>query len=136
MRLGSWPTPLTAEDLTEEERRLLRVRMRWADALVVGSGTLIVVEAKMRPSEFLKGLGELLLYTHLVPHTPGLSNFKGWKVAGRLVITVADATVEYLARRQGFDVAVFQPSFWPEFLEAVSGRQTRPIRPEEASLLT
>ena len=114
---------------------MLMVKMRWADALVVGSRVLTVVEAKLRPSEFLKGLGELQLYVHLVPHTPGLEFAEGWRVAGRLVLSINDPTVQYIARAQGLDVAVFKPSFWGEFLEVLAAREKRPIRPEEAKLL-
>ena len=109
--------------------------MRWADALVMGSDRLTVVEAKLRPSEYLKGLGELLLYTHLVPHTPELRDFKGLPVAGRLVVPVSDPTVEYMARLQGLEFDVFKPTFWAEFQKVISPRETRPIRPEESTLL-
>ncbi len=94
-----------------------------------------MIEAKLRPSEYLKGLGELQLYTHLVPHTPELHVFKGWPVLGRLVISLPDPTVSWLARAQKLEIAVFQPSFWSEYLKVLSGREKRAIRPEESQLL-
>jgi len=136
VRLGTWPTPLTAGELTESEQAMLRVRMRWADAIVIAHGTLVVIEGKLRASEYLKGVSELELYMHLVPHTPELEAFKGARVAGRLVIPIPDPTVDMLARRRGLDVAVFKPTFWTEYTQVLSGRERRPIRPEEASLIS
>jgi len=134
-RLGTWPTPLTAPELTPEEQAMLRVRMRWADAVVIAPKIITVVEGKLRASEFLKGLGELQLYMHLVRHTPEFAKFKDRAVAGRLVIPFEDPALSLIARRQGIDVAVYKPSFWKEYLAAIQPRQARPIRPEEAALL-
>jgi len=136
VRLGTWPTPLSEPDMPEEERAMLRVRMRWADAIVVAQGVVVVIEGKLRPSEYLKGVSELELYVHLVPNTPELEAFRGARVAGRLVIPILDPTVQLLARRRGLDVAVFQPSFWAEYTQVLSGREKRPIRPEESALIS
>jgi len=134
-RLGTWPGPLTSPDLTEEERRMLRVRMRWADAVVIMPERILVVEGKLRASEFLKGLGELLVYTHLIRVTPEFEKFRGFPVVGRLLLPIPDPVVEAVARSQGLQVQVFRPTFWEEFLEAIQPRQARPIRPEESTLI-
>jgi len=135
VRLGTWPTPLTAPDLSAEEQAMLRVRMRWADAVIFHHGGLTVIEGKLRPSEYLKGVSELELYVHLVPHTPELELWKAAKIAGRLVIPLQDPTVEMLARRRALDVAVFKPSFWTEYTQLLTARERRPIRPEESALI-
>jgi len=135
VRLGTWPTPLTAPELEPAEQAMLRVRMRWADAIVTHSGMLTVIEGKLRPSEYLKGVSELELYMHLVPHTPELEALKGARIAGRLVVPLQDPTVEMLARRRGLDVAVYKPSFWTEYTQVLSARERRPIRPEESTLI-
>lgn len=134
-RLGTWPQPHTAELLSFSERALLKVRMRWADAVAGFTDKIIVIEGKLRPSEYLKGLGELQLYKHLVPHTPELAEFRERRVVGRLVISLPDPTVQWLARTQGLETAVFQPSFWDDYLKVLSGREKRAIRPEESELL-
>jgi len=134
-RLGTWPAPLTAEELSPEEQAMLRVRMRWADAVVIEPERILVIEGKLRASEFLKGLGELQLYTHLVAHTPEFEKFRNRQVKGRLLIPLMDPAVSLMARQQNLEVAVYAPTFWAEFLAAVQPRQARPIRPEEASLL-
>jgi len=135
VRLGTWPQPLTATELTESERAMLQVRMRWADAVVIMPEQLLVIEAKLRPSEFLKGLGELALYTHLVPHTTDLQPLLPRQVRGRLVIPLEDPTVRMLGAQQGQQTAVYEPTFWAEYLAVLTGREKRPIRPEEAELI-
>jgi len=134
-RLGTWPQPHTAADLSDEERAMLKVRMRWADAVAGFPDKILVIEGKLRPSEYLKGLGELQLYKHLVPHTPELSEFKDRRAAGRLVVSLPDPSVELLARQQGLEFDVYQPSFWDDYLKVLAGREKRAIRPEESQLL-
>jgi len=134
-RLGTWPGPLTAGELTEAEQAMLRVRMRWADAVILLQEKIIVVEGKLRASEFLKGIGELQLYTHLVPHTEEFMAWKGTPVVGRLVIPFEDPAVMAITRQQGMEAAIYKPTFWADFLTAIQPRQGRPIRPEESTLL-
>ena len=134
-RLGTWPSPLTAGELTDEEQAMLKVRMRWADAVILLPGKIIVVEGKLRASEFLKGVGELQLYTHLVPHTEEFTAWKGTQVVGRLLIPFEDPAVIAITRQQGIETAVYKPKFWKDFIAAIQPRQGRAIRPEEAELL-
>ena len=134
-RLGTWPGPLTATELTPEEQAMLKVRMRWADAVVILPGMLVVIEGKLRASEFLKGLGELQLYTHLVAHTPEFDKFKDRKIVGRLLIPFEDPALTLIARQQNLQVAIYKPTFWEAYKKAVQPRQQRAIRPEESTLL-
>jgi len=134
-RLGTWPTPLTAGELTPEEQAMLRVRMRWADAIVLLPNKILVIEGKLRASEFLKGVGELQLYTHLVLHTEEFLAWKGTPVVGRLLIPFEDPAVIAITRQQGIETAVYKPTFWAAFISAIQPRQGRAIRPEEAKLL-
>jgi hypothetical protein len=134
-RLGTWPQPLTAGELTPEEQAMLKVRMRWADAVVIQPDKLVVIEGKLRASEFLKGLGELQLYRHLVAHTPEFEKFKDRTVVGRLLLPIEDPAVALIARQQNLEVAIYQPTFWPQFLTAIQPRQGRSIRPEESKLI-
>jgi len=134
-RLGTWPGPLTAGELTEEEQAMLRVRMRWADAVIIEPSKIIVLEGKLRASEFLKGLGELQVYTHLLKVTPEFKEFKDRTVVGRLLLPIEDPVVIAITRQQGIETAVYKPTFWAAFLNAIQPRQGRAIRPEEAKLL-
>jgi len=134
-RLGTWPGPLTAAELSPEEQAMLKVRMRWADAVVILPGMLVVIEGKLRASEFLKGLGELQLYTHLVRHTPEFAKFKDRTVVGRLLLPFEDPAVALMARQNDIEVAIHKPTFWDAYLTAIQPRQARSIRPEEAKLI-
>jgi len=134
-RLGTWPGPLTAGELTEQEQAMLRVRMRWADAVVIQPDRILVVEGKLRASEFLKGLGELQVYTHLIKVTPEFEKFKDRQVVGRLLIPIEDPVVMAITRQQGIETAVYRPTFWADFQAAIQPRQGRPIRPEESALV-
>jgi len=134
-RLGTWPTPLTAPELTPEEQRLLRVRMRWADAVVIERKKLILIEGKLRASEFLKGLGELLVYRTLIPHTAELAKYMPRPVESRLLIPIADPVVSAVAAQHDIRVVVYKPKFWEDFLKAIHPRQSRPIRPDEKPLI-
>jgi len=134
-RLGTWPGPLTAGELTEEEQAMLRVRMRWADAVILLPEKIIVVEGKLRASEFLKGLGELQVYIHLLKVTPEFEKFKDRPVVGRLLIPMEDPVVIAITRQQGIETAVYKPTFWEEFTAAILPRQARSIRPEDAKHL-
>ena len=134
-RLGSTPRSLTGEELGPEEERLLRVRMRWADAIVFGAQETVVIEGKLRASEYLKAIGELELYLELLPHTSDYTHLLADKIVGELLYPVADPTVEVLARRKGFRVVQWAPSWLSAYLGAIPSRSVRPIRPEEAALL-
>jgi len=114
---------------------MLRVRMRWADAVILLREKIIVVEGKLRASEFLKGLGELQVYTHLLKVTPEFEKFKDRMVVGRLLTPIEDPVVNAIARQQGIETAVYKPKFWADFITAIQPRQGRAIRPEEAQLL-
>jgi len=115
---------------------MLRVRMRWADAVILLPEKILVVEGKLRASEFLKGLGELQVYRHLIEHTPEFKSLLPRTVVGRLVIPVDDPVVSMVARQQGLEVAVYKPTFWTEYTRLLQPRQTRSIRPEEHSLIS
>jgi len=115
---------------------MLRVRMRWADAIIIQPNVITVVEGKLRASEYLKGLGELQVYMHLVAHTPEFKELMPRTVAGRLVIPILDPVVELIARQNHIDVATYKPSFWTEYSQLLQPRQTRSIRPEEHSLIS
>jgi len=134
-RLGTQPSSLTGAELEPAEERMLRVRMRWADAIVFRPEETIVIEGKLRASEYLKGIGELELYLALVVHTADYAHLIAGRVVGELLIPVPDPTVETLGRRKGFRVVVWAPSWLSEYTAMLEARFKRPTRPEESVLL-
>jgi len=134
-RLGTEPKGPSGEDLSEAERRMLRVYMRWADAIVFRPEETIVIEGKLKASEYPKALGELEIYTALVPHTAEYAKLLAPRVVGELLIPVPDPTVDTLCRRKGFRVVVWAPMWLREYLDMIYARQRRGPRAEEAVLL-
>jgi hypothetical protein len=123
VRLGTYPPELRPETLEEEEQRLLRVYLRWADGIAIGPDEIVIVEAKLRPTEYLKALGELDLYIRLLPGTPEFQEIaKGKKIVGHLVVAVDDPPIASLCRAKGFRYTVLKPSFWDEYVAALPKR--------------
>ena len=134
-RLGPPPDSLTGEELSEEERRMLRVRMRWADAIVFLPQETVVIEGKLRASEYLKAIGELELYLSLLPHSAEYAELLAARAVGELLVPSPDPSVEVLARRKGFRMVVWAPSWLRGYLDSLEARYVRGSRPEEAALL-
>jgi hypothetical protein len=134
-RIGTPPEPATGMELEPAERNLLRVKMRWADAIVFLPDRTVVIEGKLRASELLKALGELELYVHLLPRTPEYAHLLADRIDGQILTPIADPTVDSLARRKGFRLVVWSPPWLDEYLASISHREKRPIRPEESRLI-
>jgi len=134
-RLGTQPSSATGEELSEEERRMLRVYMRWADAIVFRPEETIVIEGKLKGSEYPKALGELEIYVALVRHTAEYAHLLADRIVGELLIPTRDPTLETLARRKGFRVVLWAPPWLSAYLDVIYARQRRGPRAEEAVLL-
>jgi len=134
-RLGTPPEPLSAEELEPEERNMLRVKMRWADAIVFLPDRTVVIEGKLRASELLKALGELELYIHLLPLTPDYRSLIAPRLEGQILTPISDPTVEALCRRKGFSMVVWSPPWLNEYLAQIPKRERRAIRPEESAMI-
>lgn len=133
--LGTTPRSATGQFLEPAEERLLRVFMRWADAIVFLPEQTIVIEGKLRASEYLKGLGELELYLELLRHSPEYAPLIAHTLVGELLVPVEDPTVSVLARRKGFRVVIWAPAWLRGYLDNLDPRKVRATRPEEAGLL-
>ncbi len=135
VRLGTPPVSTIDRPLTAEEERVFRYRMRWADAVVFTPEETIVIEGKLRAAEYAKAIGELEIYMSLVQYTPEFKELLAPRIVGELLIPGQDPTVETVARRKGYRVVVWAPSWIENFRRAVPPRFSRPVRPEEAGLL-
>jgi len=134
-RLGTPVVSVEGAELSAEEERMLRVKMRWADAIVFSPSETIVIEGKLRASEYLKAIGELELYVRLIPLTPDFKDLVAPRVVGELLAPGQDPTVELLAREKGFRFVLWAPDWIQSYLSGIPGRSTRPTRPSEAGLL-
>lgn len=134
-RLGTQPRGADGKYLEPAEERMLRVYMRWADAIVFLPTETVIIEGKLRASEYLKAIGELELYLSLLPHTAEYADLLADRVVGELLVPVPDPSVETLARRKGFRMIVWAPSWLSAYLDVIEARHRRGSRPEEARLL-
>jgi hypothetical protein len=134
-RLGTPPRTPEGEPLESAEERMLRVYMRWADAIVFRPEETVIIEGKLNTQMYLMGIAQLELYLSLLPHTGEYAHLLADKVTGELLIPSEDPTIESLARRKGLRVVIWAPSWLSEYLDSIPARYTRPVRPEEAELL-
>lgn len=88
-----------------EEAQLLKLGMKWADAVVFTGSEVLLIEAKLLPNA--SALGQLALYTKLFDVTPELSK---WRTVHRRLIHLAarpDKDVKELAEELGMEMVVY-----------------------------
>lgn len=131
-RLGPDGATYTDPRLSDGERKLLGAAFRrWADAVVIDGGVLVVIEAAMVPDP--RDISLVQTYMRLVGVTPELSEFRALPVRGRLVWAVDDEFSRAVAVEHGLEVALFRPSNFAAWLEAK--RSTAPRQARAASTL-
>jgi len=87
VRLGVLPT--------KELARAYMTLLRWADAIVVKEGVVLIVEAKLRAEP--GAIGQLELYGKLFRNTLEFSQYKDWPVKLVLLSAVPDLQMAELA---------------------------------------
>lgn len=130
VRLGTLPEPAVAERWLPEERTLLTVRMRWADAIAIEDGTLHLIEAKLLPGEYPEGLTKLELYRLLIPHTAQLAEYRWNTLVPELWTPLQDPLIARLAHEKGMINPIFEPPWFRDYLETVAARARRPPKSE------
>jgi len=121
VKVGTDLRPRVGLELSEEELRMLRVYKRYADAIVIQPGRVVVIEAAIWKS--IEKVGPLLQYLELVPHTAELQPFLNRPVVGELLTAQADAIAEKLARSHNLRYTVFTPPWLEEFYAIYPGRK-------------
>jgi len=128
IRLGTVPEPLVAEEFTPEELGLLRVNMRWADGAVITDGAVIIIEGKLKPFDYLRGLAQLDLYRDLVLTTEQLKPFLPRSKMFQLVTPIEDPYIVRKARAMGIDTPIWTPPWFGEYLNSWFPRSRRAPR--------
>lgn len=82
---------------------------RYADAVVITDATIDLIEAKVHNLKV--GIGYLLEYETLLPHTPELRDYLGRAVRKILVIPVPDNWILTNAAKYGIIVDVYCPQW-------------------------
>lgn len=124
-RLGTLPEPLGGEEWTPEERAMLTVRQRWADAIAIEGNVLHIIEAKLLPGRYPEGLSKLEIYRLLIPHTPSLAEYRGATVECELWTPIEDPVIKRLAAEKGIRNPIFEPAWFKEFLTTWFPRSRR-----------
>lgn len=127
VRLGPLNDLFPDPNLTDAERRLLGAAFRrWADAVLVRAGRLVIVEASMIPDP--RDISLVQTYLLLVDHTQELELLHRLPRIGLLLWATDDPFSRVVARQAGIQVEIFKPSNFQEFLVAKRARETRPAR--------
>lgn len=97
VRLGVLPTKQLA--------RIYMTMLRWADAIVLDHGAVLIIEAKLRPQP--GAIGQLLLYEQLFKVTPEFSAYSHWPIRKMLLTTLADINLIQLASNENIEYEIF-----------------------------
>ena len=130
VRLGKDPRLGRQEEWTEEEAQLLRVELRWADAVIIRPKEILLIEGKLRPAEYPEGIAKLELYTPMLKNTQEFRDLMPRKVQGILVIPIEDPVVVANGREKGIRVIIWKPRWYQVFVNNLSYRARRPARYE------
>jgi len=99
VRLGVVPT--------HEMSRMHSVLLRWADAIVINDGQVLIIEAKLRPNP--SAFGQLDLYAKLFRVTPEFSAYASWPIRKQFLTTFPDLALGELASDKGVDYIIYPP---------------------------
>jgi len=90
-----------------EQARLYSVLLRWADAIVISDGQVLIIEAKLRPNP--SAFGQLDLYEQLFRETPEFSAYESWPIRKQFLTTFPDLALVELASDKGVDYIIYPP---------------------------
>jgi len=99
VRLGPVPNP--------EQAKFFSVLLRWADAVFLEGGNIVIVEAKIRPN--FGAIGQLLGYKMLIKATPEFENYVAWNVRMLLLTKFPDLAVTQLASKFDVEHEIWNP---------------------------
>jgi len=123
VRLGPTHPQLLSEDLAEEEKRMLTVWRRWADAIIVTRTRLILLEAAILPDP--GDVSKLILYEYLARYTPELQQYLDRDIEKVLLVAIEDPVLTTIARAAGIEVVLFCPSWVKEYIQTLAQRKQR-----------
>jgi len=126
VRLGSLMPSKPRAEMTIEERAMVGVWRRWADALILEKDKTIIVEAAIRPDP--GKISQLELYAMLLPHTIELENRKDLPIEKLLLYAIPDEATLTLARRHGIRTVQYRPPWLDDYLKVLMPRERRSPR--------
>jgi hypothetical protein len=123
VRLGPTHPALILEDISEEEKNMLTVWRRWADAIVITRNRLILIEGAILPDP--GDVSKLILYEYLLKYTPELQQYLDRDVVKVLLLAIEDPVLEKIARAAGIQVVVFCPDWVRDYVRSLAERKQR-----------
>lgn len=123
VRLGTWEPRAEELHLTESELRMLGSFRRWADAIVITSSEMVLIEGALRPDT--GEASKLEIYARLVPSTPELRDYLDRPLRLELVYAIGDAVVVQYCRERGIRCVEFRPPWLDEYFASLAARQGR-----------
>ncbi len=126
VRLGAFQPSIATEGLDRTELKMLGAWRRYADALIYGRTSLILIEASI-PAD-VGYVSRLHLYRRLIPLTPELAEWATLPVVMLYLCAMEDPVVTMLAREAGIRVEVFQPLWVGEFIGTLEKNKQRPTK--------
>jgi len=126
VRLGSLRPSVPHPEMSPEERAMVGVWRRWADAVILSDDGVTIVEAAIRPNP--GKISQLELYAMLFPHTDELRAWAGLPLHLILLYAIEDPATILLARQKGIRCIQYKPSWLPSYMEALMPRERRGSR--------
>jgi len=125
VRLGSPHPELLMPVLSEEERRMIGVWRRWADAVIVQKDKVIILEAAIRPDP--GDVSKLELYSRLLPVTPEYRQYKDRPIEMILLYAIEDPATILLARERGIRCIEYKPDWLSSYVALLTKRESRGV---------
>ena len=126
VRLGSPRAEIPRPEMSIEERSMVGVWRRWADAIILEKDSVTIVEAAIRPQP--GKISQLELYAMLFPQTPELAPWHGLPLTLLLLYSIEDPATILLARQKGILCVEYKPNWLPAYMEALMPRERRGVR--------
>ncbi len=122
-RVGPIPPWSGNEELTRGQKLALGSSRRVADAIVIQSGKIILIEGYVHAN--LGKLSQLLTYIELLPMTPELGELASLPISPKLLGAQRDPIMDQMAAKYGIDVVIFQPPWMKEYMATLASRFSR-----------
>lgn len=119
IRVGPLDPHIPRAGLSDAAIKLMGNFRRYADAVVITEGRVVVVETTIQKA--VQKVGQLLEYLDLVPLTPELAEHSGKPLSGVLVSAIPDPRAQALCGKVGLHFVVFEPSWLAQFLAVYRG---------------
>lgn len=126
VRLGSPRSEVALPTMSPEERSMVGVWRRWADAILLEENKVTIVESAIRPQP--GKISQLELYKMLFPLTPELEPWKSLPIDMILLYAIEDPATIALARQKGIRCIEYKPLWLPSYLEILMPRERRGSR--------